>query len=329
MHSRSGKALCSGLLSSAIVLTWSAVALGAPPQHQPMGDASQLATARELFDQARQLLQRERYTEACPKFQESQRLDPGGGTLLNLALCNERLGKTATAWVQYREALRWAKRDRRADRVKFAEEHLAVLAPRLSRLRIVVSARLHDPAVRIERDGVLLGRSAWGESLAVDPGEHLIRASAPNKLPRSVRVHVGTHGDLVTVRIDALHDTAAQTAYRASVQRDEHRNRVQRTSGVALAAAGVAMIGLGAFFGLRAVQRHGEADDMCTSEQRCGPDAIEKSRTAVRDGRTATILASAGAVLGGVGGYLVLSSPRHATIKYSKRDLFLTISRQF
>src|SRR3954452_18931589 len=89
------------------------------------------ATAQTLFDQARKLMAQERWAEACPKLEESQRLDPAGGTLLHLALCREKEGRIATAWAIYQDALAQAKRDGRKDRADVAQKHIGELAPRL------------------------------------------------------------------------------------------------------------------------------------------------------------------------------------------------------
>ena len=66
----------------------------------PVGAQSNKATAEALFTEGRALATSGKCAEAIPKFQASQKLDPGVGTLLNLAECYEQVGKTASAWAE-------------------------------------------------------------------------------------------------------------------------------------------------------------------------------------------------------------------------------------
>src|SRR5262245_57364431 len=63
--------------------------------------ASDPATARVLFAEGRKLLAAKNYAEACPKFEESLRLDSGIGAMYNLADCWEKSGRTASAWAMF------------------------------------------------------------------------------------------------------------------------------------------------------------------------------------------------------------------------------------
>src|SRR4051812_48456348 len=74
------------------------------------------AAAESLFASALALLSEKKFSEACPKLEESQRLDPASGTLLNLAWCHEMEGKTATAWAEYKKLLALADAEGRVDR---------------------------------------------------------------------------------------------------------------------------------------------------------------------------------------------------------------------
>src|SRR5262249_55537702 len=47
------------------------------------------AAAEALFRQGRQAMEAKDFATACPKFAESQRLDPAVGTLMNWATCEE------------------------------------------------------------------------------------------------------------------------------------------------------------------------------------------------------------------------------------------------
>src|SRR5688572_14074173 len=67
-------------------------------------EANDKAAAEVLFEQGRSLLLEGKVDQACPKLAESLRLDRGIGTMLFLAECWQRLGKSASAWAQFREA---------------------------------------------------------------------------------------------------------------------------------------------------------------------------------------------------------------------------------
>lgn len=162
------------------------------------------AVADALYRQARDLMAAGKYADACPKFAESQRLDPATGTLLNLAACHEKQGKLATAWIEYSDALVAARRDQREDRVDYARERAAALEPRLSRLTLVLAAGAEEPELMIELDGASVGRAIIGAATPVDPGQHSVRASAPGKKPWTGTIVIAAEADQQTLTIPAL-----------------------------------------------------------------------------------------------------------------------------
>src|SRR4051812_6541321 len=88
--------------------------------------AADKATAESLFVEGRRLLAAGKYAEACPKFAESQQIDSGLGTLLNLGDCYEKNGQTASAWASFREAASTAARSSDS-REKVARDRAAAL----------------------------------------------------------------------------------------------------------------------------------------------------------------------------------------------------------
>lgn len=173
--------------------------------------AADAALAQSLFDQARQLMAARRYREACPLFAESQRLDPGGGTLLNLAICHEGEGKLATAWGEFNAALGDATRNARKGREQIARSHIAALEPRLSHLTVLVASRAGVPGLAVSLDGNPMTPATWGIPVAVDPGTHRLEASAPGFQVWSAILPVGQEGDSHMVEIPALAPIATAT----------------------------------------------------------------------------------------------------------------------
>jgi hypothetical protein len=139
------------------------------------------ASAHSLFLDARAAMDRGDFENACPKLEESMRLDPAVGTQLNLADCYERVGKVASAWAGFLDAASMAKSARQAEREKLARARAKALEPRLPKLVIDADAK-DEPAIEVLRDGANVGSASWGTAIVVDPGAHDIVASAPGKM---------------------------------------------------------------------------------------------------------------------------------------------------
>ena len=164
------------------VTTVERVAHATSPQEQQLAQA--------LFEEGRRLMDKKRYAEACPKLAESQRLDPGGGTLLNLAICHEKEGRLATAKIDYDDALTLATKDGRKDRQQIARERLAAIEPLIPRISVVVATASDTEGLEVKLDGLVLRRAAWGVATPVDPGAHTIEASATNRKAWSTSIEI-------------------------------------------------------------------------------------------------------------------------------------------
>jgi len=124
-----------------------------------------------------------RYPDACPKIAQSHQLEPHVGTLLNLAACNEKMGKVATAWVQYQQALTAAQAEGQPQRERLARERIDALEPRVPWLTVSVPASASAYGLSIELDGAPILPIAWGKDMPVDPGSHRLTATAAQRKP--------------------------------------------------------------------------------------------------------------------------------------------------
>ncbi len=251
------------------------------------------------------MMDRHDYAKACPKFAESHRLDPGVGTLLNLADCYEQLGKTASAWAAYIEAETLARRLDQRPRAEFAEKRARELAGGLARLSIEV-AKAKDaaaPDVTVRRDGETLERPAWGTLVPVDPGEHRVEASAPG-FETFVKTIVVQPGQRAAISVPALRPAPSPS-----------RGGAQRTAGLVIAGVGLVAAGVGVGFGAIAKSKNDEAlNDFCgpvACTQR-GADLIGEAQDAAT---ISTVLVISGAVALVGGSVLFLSAPSAAGSK--------------
>jgi tetratricopeptide (TPR) repeat protein len=290
--------------------------------------ASDAALAEALFREGRALMNQRQYAAACAKLQESQRLDPSGGTLLNLAACHEAEGKLAAAWVEYSEALATARRDRRADREKVIKQRLTALDTRLPRLTIVVGPAAQIPGLALTRDGAPIAQPAWGVVMPVDPGTYAIVATAPERTPWQTSVTVGP-GQRLRIDVPVLQAlpvapvaptpaavappvtepavppaAAAILTEQAPVERSP-RGLSQRTIWTLTAGgAGLALLAVGSIYGGLAWLRNDESKAHCRTTVLCNAEGVQ-IRTAAQDAASvATWLYVGGAVALAAGGVL-------------------------
>ncbi|HRH00526.1 MAG TPA: hypothetical protein PLR99_29980, partial [Polyangiaceae bacterium] len=150
---------------------------------------AQLAQAEDLFQRAKTAMERREYRAACPMLAESYRLAPAGGTLQNLAVCYEAEGKVAFAFARFNELRSLSQKTNRDDRVRLADEHLAALAPRISRLRVVLPASA-SAGTTVSVDGDPYGAASLRAGIALDVGEHVVRVAAPGKREATLRARI-------------------------------------------------------------------------------------------------------------------------------------------
>lgn len=292
------------------------LASAAPSAQAQTTDAT---AAQALFEQARALFAQGRYAEACPKFEESQRLDPGSGTLINLARCYEQIGRHASAWNKYLEAAAAANATGNTRREKEARERAETLRPSLSTLVVDVSAEGKQvPGLEVRRDGSSVGAPQWGVPIPADVGEHTIVATAPGHDEWRRVVTVEGPAKSVSVEVPALTPSSAAgpsatTAVEVVPEPELTPRRglgTQRVLALIAGGVGVAGIGVGSVFGLKSKSKHDEAEKYCDGADCTDPRGVSAGEDAYSAGTLSTVfMVVGGAALAG-GAVLWFTAPK-------------------
>ncbi|HEY2368269.1 MAG TPA: hypothetical protein VGH87_17845 [Polyangiaceae bacterium] len=309
-----------------------AAGLWAPLAHAAGADDK--AAAQAMFDEGRKLMEQGKYAEACPKLEASQRLDPGAGTLLNLAACYDKNGQTASAWVTYTDAAT-ASRERHPDWAQRADARVKALQPTLSHLTIDAPT-----TATVTRDGKPIDAGSFGAAMPVDPGHHVIDATAPNKKPFHQEVDVGSKGAeaRVTVKLEDAPVTQ-QTTTTVNPITSPPPQPEQTSSGSGVRIAGITMIGVGVagvivggIFGGLAIGKKNDASPLCTSDfSKCTTAGKAIVDDALAFGTISTIGFVAGGVLavGGLIVFLVAPKTRESRVSFSVSPFGASIGGSF
>jgi len=332
----------SALVVCSFVSVESVEAKGAEP-----ATSSDTLRAEALFVAGKALLEQHEYARACPLLRDSFDLEPGTGALLALAICLEGQGKLASAAATYEKVALRAAEEQRTDRVRVARDRGAALQQQASTIAIVPPVEpLLSEGFSILRDGVPVGEAQFGVQLPCDGGEHVIEISASGKKPWRTRIWLAPAGDRRTVSIPALDDTSGETTAaaptlhaaaltmsastsltapsRRMAENAQPRTQIStaaersepprpgarlRLSSIALLTVGAATLGVGTFYGIRAMVKQEGSQSGCTGNM-CGAQGKADRLAALSAGNKATIAFVAGGALAAAGGALLVLS-RH------------------
>jgi hypothetical protein len=272
--------------------------------------ADDRVTADTLFDDARKLMASGSYAEACGKLETSMKLVPRLGTELNLAECHEHIGKLAAAWAEWRASAAQAAKDK-DDRAGFAKERADALAGKLP--RILVKVADGEPAgLVVTRDGVALDATIFGSAIPVDPGDHVLDATAPGVKDRFRRMVTTVAGETVEVDVPVLGAAAApapETPTPADGGSEAHPGR--RLAGIVAMGGGGALVVTSLILGAVAKSTYNGAVSKYCDGGHCFAAAEQPISSAKSTATAATILMVVGGAAVATGAVLFLISPRH------------------
>lgn len=306
-----------------VVLAAPATALGQSKEDVARADA--------LFNAAKALTDAGNYTDACAKFAESKRLAPGLGVTLYLADCYERIGRTASAWTEFRsaEGLARERNDKRAD---VARTRAQTLEPKLNRLTIVVAPTVPQSGLQVLRDGIPVATEELGLPVPADPGDHAVVVSAPGHPPRTFTARLTPESPNATIRIDSLDEatTALPVAPVPSPTATpptatglpevppstpvvpEDKNATRRWIGVGVGGLGIAGVAVGSVFGIVAKQKFDQSNaSQCNaSTDKCFTPGFPMRKDAEGAATASDVSFIVGGVLLATGVVLYLTAPK-------------------
>jgi serine/threonine-protein kinase len=282
---------------------------GLPSSAHAQNGTQNKAAAETLFFEGTKLLHEQNYDAACRRFEQSQALDPGVGTLLYLAQCYAGQGRPASAWATYREAYSAAKAAGQTERSQVAAERASQLEPRLARLTVQVAPENPRDGFELAINGKNIDAALFGVAFPVDPGRYEIVARAFGRTPWSSTIEVQPTQQLVAnvPVLEAAREVpplAGGDPYGGTAAEHESGGladsfsslSTRRKAAIYVGAAGVTALAAGLVMGLIAESKHGDAKEACPDE-RCGDKDAVALNDSARDWATGANIAFA---LGGV-----------------------------
>jgi len=267
-------------------------------------DGGDPVAARAQLRQGYALKQQGKCKEAVPFLQESARLDRQPKTLLNLGDCEQSLGQLAAAQAHFVEARDLARHQGNDALKTVGEKRLQDVEKRMPKLAIELGKDA-PPNTVVTRDGVEVGSVSLRTPLPIDVGRHVVVARGGG-FERQFEVTLA-EGETKNLEITpiggkALPKPVSAVAVKAPNAQDnapkqdppvasgvalkldgtngdqaESGAGAQRTVGLITLGVGVVGLGVGGYFGARALSKKSDMSTMCTDAAPCPPGSEQVS----------------------------------------------------
>ena len=260
--------------------------------------------AEVLFSEGLKLAQGGDCPAAREKFVESYAADPAPGTLINWALCEEKLGRPAAAL----DLLKVAAQKLTPSHPKHAgvAKHIDALIKRVPFLRLRVSSDWPQGTV-VLKDGVVVDPGALAQTQPQDPGAHIIEVKAPGRQDRRYEVSL-MEGRTLEVTLEPGPKASSDAAPGSPEATPDRAKSEERLMGFVIAGGGLAAVIAGTITGLMAKARLSDMEaDPCdmqakTCETQAGVNASHAGSTLATISTASFVT---GAVALGLGGYFI------------------------
>jgi hypothetical protein len=275
--------------------------------------AAVLDKAREQFRKALSLEVAGNYEAALSMFKEVALIKSTPQVRFHIATCEEKMGDWVQAIGSYRLALHEAQQANAKDVTDAAGEAIATLEPKIPKLTITRGDGAKVASV--ELDGRALGGASVGAPMSVNPGPHVIKASAPGREPIQVEMTVA---ERETKQVELVLPPAPEGAAAGGLGSGASAGdaapagpSAMKVAGFVTAGAGVVGLGIsGVFF----LMRQGAISDL---DDQCGPDGTQcpaDAQATFDNGQTYSTVATA-TFIGGLGALalgtvLILAAPK-------------------
>ncbi len=300
----------------ALVLTATCALPSRPAAAQAAGGGDRESERTQLYKEAVDLANAGRWADAAEKLRAVLAIRSSPKVRFTFGQAEEHVGKLATAYDAYAQALADAEAARETDVADTAGGALHALAPRVPIVRVKVTgvgasaatATIDEHAAKV------------GDLVRVDPGDHVVAVSAPGARAAQSKLTIAEGQRIeVPVQLVAEDFQTAPAATRAPVPAEPEAEPAPetpsgpfpwRTVGLVAAGVGVVGLGVGTYFGIDAISKNNTSNQTGCSGNTCTQGAYTTRQDAISSATVSTIAFVAGGVLAAAGITLWLVAPK-------------------